>query len=76
MDAVEDFVGRVARPDDPDVDDGTTGEGDGLPRPTGDLAPVADHVPVLVVPRHLDVVRVRTVVTVPQQQPIVISRRI
>ena len=37
--------------------------------PARDLAPVAHQVPVLLVSRHLDVVGVGAVVTVPKQQP-------
>ena len=69
VNAVKDFVGGVVRSDDSNENDGTTGEGDVLPRTTCDFGTVEDHVPLLLVKADLDEVGVGPLVAVPQQEP-------
>ena len=69
VNAVEDLIGGVVRADDADEDDGSTREGDVLPRTTGNLGSVENDLPVLLVQADLDVVRISALVAVPQQKP-------
>lgn len=68
MNAVKDFVGGVVSTDNLDVTDGTRRKSDGLPALAHFVPLVDDSVPLEMIRRHVDVVRVRTRVTIPEQK--------
>ena len=69
MDAVKYFVGGVVSADDLDVAHGPRRECDGLPTLTFLVSSVNDAMPLQMIRRNVDVVGIRTVVAIPQEQP-------
>ena len=68
MDAMKDFVGGVVRADDFDVADGTRRESQRLPTLTLFMTHVDDSVPLKMIRRNVNVVRIRAIVAIPKQQ--------
>merc|ERR1719206_1719074 len=66
---MEDFICCVVSSHNPNEDHRPPGEGNDLPAPSRLPCPVTHHLPVSLIDRHLYIVTVAPVITVPQQQP-------